>query len=79
MVFLSDKKSGKAQLATTENILVFTDMEHVRHGTREEGHAFLFSFELAGLTPDCLDWQPSQFINMVGKDEVSRVLVYEGL
>ncbi len=48
MVFqLSDKNSGKAQLATTENTLVFTDMGHVRHGTKEEGHAFLFSFELA--------------------------------
>ncbi len=46
---------------------------------REEGHAFLLSFELAGITPECLDWQPSQLINIVGKDEVSRVLVYEGL
>ncbi len=80
MVFqLSDKNSWKAQLATTENTLVFTDMEHVRQGTKEEGHAFLLSFELAGLTHDCLDWQPSQFINIVGTDDNCRVAVYEGL
>ncbi len=29
------------------------------------------SFPTSSPSPDCLDWQPSQFINIVGKDDVN--------